>query len=99
MSVHANKVGTGSSSTASNAPTTATASRVATIARSASAGVSGGPRRRRVHAPSAIEPPTSASSASATNPRSDTVAIQSLLGHGLVGMMSSRSKDGSPFDM
>ena len=97
--VHANSVGTGNSSTASNAPTTASAISVATIVRSLSAGAGGDPRRIRAHAPSAIDPPARPSSASATKPRSATIAIQSLLGQGLVGMMSSRSKDGSPFDM
>ena len=36
---------------------------------------------------------------SAGNPRSEAIAIQSLLGHGFVGMMSSASNDGSPGDM
>jgi hypothetical protein len=43
--------------------------------------------------------PVSSSSASATKPRSDAIAIQSLLGQGLVGMMSSASNDGSPGDL
>ena len=98
MIIHANSVGTGSSSTASNAPTTASAISVPTIARSVSDGTCLGPRRIRAHAPSAIDAPTIASSASATKPRSLAIAIQSLLGHGLVGIMSPASNDGSPGD-
>ena len=89
MMVQTNSVGTGSSRTASNAPTTVTAIRVATIARSVSAGTCGAPRRTLAQAPSAIVAPTSASSTSAATPRSEAMAIQSLLGQGLVGIMSS----------
>jgi hypothetical protein len=97
--VHTNRVGAGSRSTASNAPTTATAIKVATIVRSVSAGAWRVPRRIRAHAPSPIMTPTSVTSARATSPRSDPIAIQSLLGHGLVGMMSLASHDGSSGDI
>ena len=99
MIVHANRVGTGSSSTASNAPTTVTARTVATMARSVNAGACRVPRRTRAHAPSAMKAPISPRSAAATKPRSEVIAIQSLLGQGLVGMMSSASNEGSPGDM
>ena len=57
------------------------------------------PLRTRAQAPSAMVPPTARRSTVAGRPRSESMAIQSLLGHGLVGMLSLASKDGSPGDM
>ena len=93
---HTKNVGAGSSSTASKLPTTAVVARIRMRARLSVPSVVSGARRHRRHAPMASALATPASATVASAPRSASDAIQSLLGHGFVGMKSFGSNAGSP---
>lgn len=89
-------VGAASRTTASKSPATAAATIVPIASTQSSAAVSDSAERSRRTAMTAQARPATSSRSVPGTPRSASMATQSLLGHGLVGIGSLPAKDGSP---
>src|SRR5579872_1975507 len=83
IAVHTSNEGNGRISTASNIPATTAAASVARSAAASRASLGSGAPTMRRSAETAMAITMAIQRMAVTKPRSDTIAIQSLLGHGL----------------
>src|SRR5687768_10349185 len=91
---HTNRLGIAINSTASNAPTITAITTVAASATAPSRSCGVDAARARIQAPTSSPHSASTNTTTAANPRSATMATQSLLGHGF-DVIPSSFNDGS----